>query len=284
MGPTSGGVARIGVLGTVGVSEVAMLEKEGWEASEEEATVVAEGSSIEGSSRVGTEEDSWGGTSGLLFMLSVAGGVSGSSTAGVRGSLAGLPSGVAVSVSLLPESSLVSAKVEGDEGAAGVDDGEVEGDDGFVEGDDGVVEGDECVTEDAGVVDTEDVDVGETDDVGMDDVGNGDGDDVDECEDCDVEADEDETDVVGVVLDGGGGGGGVTVVDGVAIGELSTVMSSSGEVVTTSGGRSEVVSGGRRSTGRGIPVANGLATTGVTREASEGGRGARNGGRVLATN
>lgn len=270
---TRGGVALGGVLGTVGVSEAMVLEMVGCEASEVEVTVVVEGSSIDGSSRVGTVEGSLGGTlSDVLLMLSPVGEVSDSSDIGVGLSSALSPSGVDTSVSLLPES-LEAAKVEGDEGFEGMD---------------GVRVGDGGVTDDDGVMTVEDVDVGETDVDEVDEVGDNEGDDVDDCEDCDVKVDKDETDVVGMVVleggDGGGSGGGVAVVAGVMTAELCTVPSSSGEVVTTSGGRSEVVLGGRRSIGRGIPVAKGLGKTEETREASEGGRGARNGGRVLATN
>lgn len=270
MGATSGGVARGGVLEIAGVSEGTVLLKEGCEASDEEVTAVAEGSSIEGSNRVGTEEGSGGGMlSGVIIMLSSVEGCFGSSAVEVRESFAVPSSGIASSVSVLSESSLESANVEGEEGVAGVDEGVVEGDEGVADG--------------AGVV-TADDDVGGTDVDGVDNVGDGEGDDdVDGCESCVVEVDKNETDDVGVALDGGGGGG-VNVVEGVMMGELSTAVTSSGEVVTTSGGGSEVVSGGRRSIGMGMPVAKGLGTTGVTREASEGGSGARNGGRVLATN
>lgn len=124
------------------------------------------------------------------------------------------------------------------------------GEEGVVSRDKGVVDSDaEAV--DVSVKDVEGRDVAE----GGNDVGVGvDDDGVGVRDECGVEVDKDEVGVVRVGLEEDRGGG-VGAVEGNTTGEVSSEVLSTGEVVTTSGGRSEAGAGGRRSTGRGIPVA-----------------------------
>lgn len=90
---------------------------------------------------------------------------------------------------------------------------------------------------------------------GSDDVRAGEeGDGVGGREDCEVKVDTDEIGVVSVGL-GEGKGGGMGAVEGFKTGVVTSGVLPTGEVVTTSGGRSEVGAGGIRSTGRGMPVA-----------------------------